>query len=153
MKLTTLSIRLLVATVLMGLTVVFVQACDSHSDQSQTENAMAKTGDSVEAEETTAGFREERDEVVADLEQEQEELDQEIDQLKDRINHQSNKTSKTLKRQLAELEKEHRDLAKDIDIAKNATEDVWQEIKAGFKKAGRTLGDSFENAGDQLNNR
>ncbi|MVM41621.1 hypothetical protein GO730_34720 [Spirosoma sp. HMF3257] len=154
MKLNQKSTKRWVANVLMALTLVSFQACNSHSDQSKTENALEQTGDSVEtdAQQTAADFQQERDEVVADLEHQQEELDQEIEQLKAKIKGQSAKTSSALKRQLADLDNEHRDLAKDIDIAKNATEDAWQEIKADFKKAGRTLGNSFEDAGEQLKN-
>lgn len=132
------------------------QACTGNSDQSRTENAIEQTGDAVEAEtrervdQTADDFERERDRAVVNLEEERTELDQEIDELKTKIDRKTDKASADLKRQLAKLENEHRDLDIDIDKAKKATKDVWQDIKAGFKKAGRTIGNSFEEGGEQL---
>ncbi len=90
------------------------------------------------------------DEVVADLKSQRDKLDQEIDELQTKLENKSNKAKKTMKQQVDKLKTEREDLNRDIDKAQNATQEAWQDIKAGFKQAGRKLGDSFDKAGDRL---
>lgn len=156
MKKNTKSIRALLTASLMMLSVIAFQGCNTNSNQSRTEEAVVQSSDSIDADmqdaadRTAVNFEEERDEAVANLEQQRDKLDQNIDELQTKLDRKSDKARETMKRQLDKLKTERQDLDRDIDKAKNATQDAWQEIKVGFKKAGRTLGDSFDKAGERL---
>ena len=158
MNLKTRTLRSLLATSLIALSLTGFQACNSGQDKSRTEEAVENTADAIEADtketadQVSTDFQTERDKAVANLEEQRDKLDRQIDELQNKMKQKSNKADNTMNRQADKLKTEREDLDKDIDKAKNATADAWQDVKAGFKKAGRTIGDSFEKARDQLDN-
>ncbi|MCK8491674.1 MULTISPECIES: hypothetical protein [Spirosoma] len=162
-------------TILLAASLTLLQACGSDGKkESRTEDAMEKTGDAIEADtkeataetredlkeagdkaeaktdEAAADFKEERDEAVAKMNVQKDKLDAKIDEMKADIKRQGAKAKAESKEQLAKLEDERDDLRQDIDKAKNATADAWKDIKTGFKRAGREVGDAFDKAGDKL---
>ncbi|GAB3559841.1 hypothetical protein [Spirosoma fluminis] len=130
----TQTLRSLLATSFMALSLTGFQACNSGSEKSRTGDALENTGDAIEADtrETTdqmaTDFQTERAKAVANLEQERDELDQKIDELQQKMDRNSNKADNTMNRQVNKLKTERQDLGNDIDKAKNATEDAWQDV-------------------------
>ena len=158
MNMKTRTLKSVTITSLLALSLTGFEACNSKSEQTRTEEAVENTGDAIEADtketadEVSAKFQVERDKAVANLEEQRDKLDQKIDELSNKMDKKSNKADKTVNRQVDKLKTEREELTKDIDKAKNATADAWQDVKAGFKKAGRSIGNAFDEAGERLDN-
>ena len=159
MNLKTNTLRSLLATSFIALSLSGFQACSNREDKSRTEEAVDNTGDAIEADtketedQVSTDFQTERAKAVASLEEQRNKLDQKIDELQQKTDRNRNKADNTMTRQVDKLKTEREDLTKDIDKAKNSTADAWQDVKAGFKKAGRSIGDAFDKAGDKLDNK
>ena len=63
---------------------------------------------------------------------------------------QGNKVKAESREQMTEMEQKRRELGNDIDKAQNATAAAWKDIKAGFRQAGRSIGDAFDKAEDKV---
>ena len=152
------TLRSLLATSFIALSLTGFQACNSNHDKSRTKEAVENTGDAIEADtketadQVSTDFQTERAKAVANLKEQRDKIDQKIDELTDKMKQKSDKADNTMNRQVDKLKTEREDLDKDIDKAKNATAETWQDIKAGFKKAGHTISNSAEKAGDRLDN-
>lgn len=141
-----------------------LQACSSdNKKESRTEDAMERTGDAVKADASDAtletradmnkagdDFERERKQAVADMNAEKDKLDAKIDRMKADMKRGGREAKAESKQQLAELEASRKELGNDIDKAQNATAAAWKDIKSGFKKAGRNIGNAFDKAGDKL---
>ncbi len=175
MKKTTMPVRSLVTALFLAGSLTFFQGCRSDGKkESRTEDAMEKTGDAIASDtkdataeardnaraagdkidvatdDAAANFRRERDKVVADLKDERGKLDAKIDRMKADMKQEGRDAKVKSQQQLDKLEVERRQLGNDIDKAQNATAAAWQDVKAGFKKAGRSIGDAFDRAGEKL---
>ena len=163
----------LTGTLMLVASLSVFQACNSKKE-SRTEEALKETGDAIAADtkdavadakadlkeagekaddksaEASEDFKRERDEVVAKLNEAKDKLDVKIAELKAKAAKENDKAKAETERQEAKLEVERQQLSDDIDKAKHSTADAWQEVKTGFKKAGRDIGHAFDKAGDKL---
>lgn len=157
-------IRNAAGIVMVVAAMAFTQSCSSDGKkESRTEDAMENTGDAMKADanEATADakdnmneagndFERERKEAVANLNQEKDKMDANIDELKAKMKNENAKAKVKSQEKLDKLEADRKELGNDIDKAQNATADAWQDVKGGFKKAGRNIGDAFDRAGDKI---
>ena len=140
-----------------------MQGCSSDNKKSRTEQALEQTGEAIKADTKDAvdkaradlrqagsDFERERRKAVADLTVEKDKLDARINKLKADMKRDGRESKADSKRELDKLEAQRTDVNIDIDKARNATADAWQDLKSGFKKVGRNIDNALNKAGDKI---
>ncbi len=158
-------IKHVAGTLLLVASLALLQACSSDGKkESRTEDAVENTGDAMSADANDAAnkvdaktgemaddFKRERDDAVEKMKVQKDKLDAKIDELQAKADKQSDKAKAETERQKARLEEQRKELDDDMDKAKNATADAWQNVKSGFKQAGHEIDDAFDKAGNKIN--
>lgn len=149
---------------MLVVSLALVQACNSdNKKESRTEDAAERTGDAIEADAKDAtlearadmneagdNFERERREAVASMNVQKDKLDARIDKMQADIKREGREAKAESREQLAELEADRKELGNDIDKVQNATAAAWKDIKSGFKKAGKNIGNAFDKAEDKV---
>lgn len=91
-----------------------------------------------------------RDEAVKKIKKSMDNLDGHIDRLETRLDMEWDKMSRSARKNtqdaLMALRKQRNDVAEWFGGLKHSSGDAWEEVKKGFIKSYRALGDAFEKA-------
>ena len=74
------------------------------------------------------------------------EINRDLDQLSAKIEKSSDAAKAEAKPKIEALREQAARLTKQLDVAKDATESTWNDVKAGFKKGYGELKDGFQQA-------
>ena len=85
-------------------------------------------------------------EFVAKMQTQLADLHKELDQLAAKIEKSSDAAKAEAKPKIEALREQAARLTKQLDVAKDATESTWNDVKAGFKKGYGELKDGFQQA-------
>ena len=135
-------------------TAAFAVGCKPSAEQTAAENRAA-TEQQIEKvkKETKEAAQEMKDYAYAQkaafvekMQGQLAEINRDLDQLSARVEKSSEKAKTEARPKLQALREQAARLEKQLDLAKNATEFTWDDVKAGVKKAYGEFKDRFQQA-------
>ena len=140
MKTTHITLGLLTAA-------LFIVGCDKPADQTNAQQMDKVAQDTkVAAQDMKDYTYAEKTEFIAKMRTESAEIHADLDRLTARIDKASDKAKADAQPKLQVLRDQVAKLDAQIDVAKDATESTWNDVKSGFKKGYNDVKDGFQQA-------